>query len=98
MVFGSMATIWTRPQIMLHLEFLKYILYPGLLIVHIPEELMQAVGLIQLCTASSCHALDPLEALINSVSLLLYLGGVKSTAGHQAVSLAIQVLQAILES
>lgn len=58
---------------------------------------MQAMGLVQFGTAGGCHAFDPLETPIDSVTLVLYLGGVESTAGHQAVGLAVQVFQAVLE-
>lgn len=79
------------------LELPKYALDPGLLVVHITEKLMQTVGLIQLCTAGSCHTLDPLKASINSLTFILHLGCIKSTAGHQTVSLTVQVFQTILE-
>lgn len=59
---------------------------------------MQAVGLVQLGAAGSCHALDPLEAPVYCFTFILYLGGIESTAGHQTVSLAVQVLQPILET
>lgn len=57
---------------------------------------MQAVGLVEFSTATSSHALDLGEAAIDSIALFLHLGGVEGIAGHQAVSLAIQVLQTIL--
>lgn len=57
---------------------------------------MQTVGLVQLCTAGSCHTLNPLKAPINGLTFILYLGCIKSTAGHQTVSLTVQVLQTIL--
>lgn len=80
------------------LELPQYALDPGLLVVHITEKLMQTVGLIQLCTAGSCHTLDPLKASINSLTFILHLGCIKSTAGHQTVSLTVQVFQTILET
>lgn len=80
------------------LKLPKYTLDPGLLIIHVTEELMQAVRLVELRTAGSCHALDSLEAPIYSFTFILYLGGIESTAGHQTVSLAVQVLQPILET
>lgn len=58
---------------------------------------MQAVRLVQLGSASSSHALDFSEASINGIALIFDLRGVESIAGHQAVSLAIEVLQTILE-
>lgn len=57
---------------------------------------MQAVRLVELCTAASGHALDLGEASIDGVTLVLNLGGVEGRAGRQAVSLAVQVLQTIL--
>lgn len=80
------------------LKLPKYTLDPGLLIIHITEKLMQTVGLVQLGTARSCHALNPLEASINGLTFILHLGCIKSTAGHQTVSLTVQVLQTILET
>jgi len=80
------------------LELPKYTLDPGLLIIHITEKLMQTVGLVQLCTAGSCHTLNPLEAPINGLTFILYLGCIESAAGHQTVSLTVQVLQTILEA
>lgn len=74
----------------------EHLLDPGLLIIHVPEELVQAMGFIQLGSPGGCHALDLLETTIDGVPLVLHLGGVKGTAGHQAVCLAVQVLQAIL--
>ena len=69
---------------------------PGLLIIHVSEELVQAVGLAQLCSSGGCHVLDLLEATIDGVPFLFHLGGVEGTAGHQTVGLAVQVLQTIL--
>lgn len=57
---------------------------------------MQAMGFIQLGSPGGRHALDLLEAPVDGVPLVFYLGGVEGTAGHQAVCLAVQVLQAIL--
>lgn len=59
---------------------------------------MQTVGLIQLCSAGSCHTLNSLKASINGLTFILYLGCIKSTAGHQTVSLTVQVLETILET
>ena len=74
----------------------QHALDPGLLVVHVPEELVQAVGLAQFRSSGGGHALDLLEASIDGVPLLFHLGGVEGTASHQAVSLAVQVLQTIL--
>lgn len=74
----------------------RYTLDPGLLVVHVPEELVQAVGLVELGATRCGHALDALEAAVDGLTLVLHLGGVEGTAGHQAVSLAVQVLQAVL--
>lgn len=57
---------------------------------------MQAVGLVQPGSPGGRHALDLLETAVDGVPLVLHLGGVEGTAGHQAVCLAVQVLQAIL--
>lgn len=78
------------------LRMMYAILDPRLLIVQIPEELVQTMRLIQLGTAPSGHALDFDEASVDSVTLVLDLGGVEGIAGHQAVSLAIKILQTIL--
>lgn len=78
-------------------ELPEYPLDPGLLVVHVTEKLMQTVGLVQLCTASSCHTLNPLKAPVNGLAFILYLGRVESTAGHQTVCLTVQILQAILK-
>lgn len=72
------------------------LLYPRLLIVQVPEELVQAVRLVELGAAAGSHALDLGEASVDGVALVLDLGGVEGCAGRQAVGLAIQVLQAIL--
>lgn len=53
--------------------------------------------LIQLGSASSSHALDFSESSIHGIAFIFDLSGVESIAGHQAVSLAIEVLQTILE-
>lgn len=58
---------------------------------------MQAVRLVQLGAAGGCHVLDSLETSVDGIALVLHLGGVKSTAGHQAIGLAVEVLQAVLE-
>lgn len=50
---------------------------------------MQAVGLVEFSPTAHSHTLDLGEAAIDSVALVLYLRGVESIAGHQAVSLAI---------
>lgn len=73
-----------------------HILDPGLLVIHVSEKLVQAMGLAQFCSSGGCHALDLLKASIDGVPLLFHLGGVEGTASHQAVSLAVQVLQTIL--
>lgn len=78
-------------------ELPKHPLDPGLLIIHVPEELVQAVALIELGAAGAGHALDALEAPVDGLAFVLHLGRVKGTAGHQTVSLAVQVLQAVLE-
>lgn len=54
------------------------------------------MGFIQLGSPGGCHALDLLETTVDCVPLVLHLGGVKSTAGHQTVGLAVQVLQTVL--
>ena len=74
----------------------EHVLDPGLLVIHVPEELMQAMGLVQLGSPGGRHALDLLETTVDGIPLILYLGGVEGTAGRQAVCLAVQVLQAIL--
>lgn len=79
-------------------EVPKHSLDPGLLIVHVTEELVQAVALVELGTAGAGHALDALEAPVDGLAFVLHLGRVKGTAGHQAVSLAVQVLQAVLDT
>lgn len=80
-----------------YLERTVLLLDPRLFIIQVPEELMQAVGLVELGAATGGHALDLREAAVDSVTLFLHLRGVEGVAGHQAVSLAIQVLQAILQ-
>lgn len=72
------------------------LLDPGLLVVQVPEELVQAVGLVEPGAASSSHALDLGEASVHAAALLLHLGRVKGVAGHQTVRLAVQVLQPVL--
>lgn len=57
---------------------------------------MQAVGLIQPSSPRGGHALDLLETAVDGVPLVLHLGGVEGAAGHQAVRLAVEVLQAVL--
>lgn len=57
---------------------------------------MQAVGLVEFGAASCCHALDLGEAAVDGVTLVLHLCGVEGVAGHQAVSLAVQILQTVL--
>lgn len=74
----------------------EHVLDPGLLVVHVPEELVQAMGFIQPGSPGGRHALDLLETTVDSVPLVFHSGGVEGTAGHQAVCLAVQVLQAIL--
>lgn len=69
---------------------------PGLLIVQVPEELVQAVGLAEPGAAAPRQALDPGETPVDGVTLLLHLRGVEGVAGHQAVGLAVQVLQTVL--
>ena len=58
---------------------------------------MQAVGFVELRSPACCHALDLGKAAVDSVALVLHLCRVEGVAGHQAVSLAIEILQAILE-
>lgn len=58
---------------------------------------MQAMGLIEFSAAAGCHALDLGEAAVDGITLVLHLRGVKGVAGHQAVSLAVQILQTILQ-
>lgn len=58
---------------------------------------MQAVGLVEFGAAASCHALDLGEAAVDGVALVLHLRGVEGVAGHQAVGLAVQILQTILQ-
>lgn len=58
---------------------------------------MQAVRLVEFSTATSSHALDLGEAAVDSIALVLHLRGVEGVAGHQAVSLAVQILQTILQ-
>lgn len=58
---------------------------------------MQAVRLVQLGSASSSHALDFSKASVHGVTLVFDLRGVEGVAGHQAVSLAVEVLQTILK-
>lgn len=74
----------------------ELLLDPRLFIIQVPEELVQAVGLVELSATTGGHALDLSEAAVDGVTFLLHLRGVEGVAGHQAVSLAIQVLQAIL--
>lgn len=79
-----------------HDPWLKVSLDPGLLVVQVPEELVQAVGLAQPGAAAPRQALDLGEAPVDGVALLLHLRGVEGVAGHQAVGLAVQVLQTVL--
>lgn len=79
-------------------EVPQHSLDPGLLVVHVTEELVQAVALVELGAAGAGHALDALEAPVDGLAFVLHLGRVKGTAGHQAVSLAVQVLQAVLNT
>lgn len=58
---------------------------------------MQAMGLIKFSPTAGGHALDLGEAAIDSITLVLHLRGVEGIAGHQAVSLAVQILQTILQ-
>lgn len=58
---------------------------------------MQAVGLVEFSSTACCHALDLGEAAVDGITLVLDLRGVEGIAGHQAVSLAIEVLQTILQ-
>lgn len=75
----------------------QYSLDPRFFVVQVSEELVQAVRLVQLGSASSSHALDFSKSSVNGITLIFNLRGVKGVAGHQAVSLAIEVLQTILE-
>lgn len=79
-----------------HDPWLKVSLDPGLLVVQVPEELVQAVGLAQPGAAARRQALDLGEAPVDGVALLLHLRGVECVAGHQTVGLAVQVLQTVL--
>lgn len=72
------------------------LLDPRFLIVQVPEELVQAVGLVQFGPAACSHALDLSEAAVDGVTFVLHLRGVEGVAGHQAVGLAVQILQTIL--
>ena len=69
---------------------------PGLLVVQVPEELVQAVGLVELGAPARRHALDLGEAAVDGVPLVLHHRGVEGDAAHQAVCLAVQVLQPVL--
>ena len=69
---------------------------PGLLVVQVPEELVQAVGLVELGAPARRHALDLGEAAVDGVALVLHHRGVEGDAAHQAVRLAVQVLQPVL--
>ena len=69
---------------------------PGLLVVEVPEELVQAVGLVELGAPARRHALDLGEAAVDGVPLVLHHRGVEGDAAHQAVRLAVQVLQPVL--
>lgn len=73
------------------------LLDPRLFIIQVPEELVQAVGLVKFSASTSSHALDLGEALVDAVALVLHLRRVKSVTGHEAVGLTIQILQAILQ-
>lgn len=79
-------------------EHPRHPLDPGLLVVHVAEELVQAVALVELGAAGAGHALDALEAPVDGLALVLHLGRVEGAAGHQTVSLAVQVLQAVLDT
>lgn len=58
---------------------------------------MQAVGFVEFSATAACHVLDFGKAAVDSIALVLHLRGVESVAGHQAVGLAVQILQAILQ-
>lgn len=49
------------------------LLDPRLFIIQVPEELVQAVGLVKLSASTSSHALDLGEALVDAVALVLHL-------------------------
>lgn len=88
---GTLRLVWKGQN-----PWLQVSLDPGLLVVQVPEELVQAVGLAQPGAAATRQALDLGEAPVDSVALLLHLRGVEGVAGHQTVSLAVQVLQTVL--
>lgn len=59
---------------------------------------MQAVGFVEFSTTAGCHILDFSEAAVDSITLVLHLSSIESIAGHQAVGLAVQILQTILQA
>lgn len=60
----------------------EHILDPGLLVVHVPEELVQAVRFVQPGSPGGCHTLDLLETTVDSVPLIFHSGGIEGAAGH----------------
>lgn len=50
-----------------------FLLDPRLFIIQVPEELVQAVGLVKFSASTSSHALDLGEALVDAVALVLHL-------------------------
>lgn len=58
---------------------------------------MQTVGLVEFSAATGCHALDLREAAVDGIALVLHLRCVERVAGHQTVSLAVQIFQTILQ-
>lgn len=94
-IFRDSAWMGWR-AILCHVHQRAPLLDPRLLVVQVPEELVQTVRLVEFGAAAGGHALDLAEAAVDSVALVLHLGGVEGVAGHQAVSLAIQILQTIL--
>lgn len=49
------------------------LLDPRLFIIQIPEELVQAVGLVKFSASTGSHALDLSEALVDAVALVFHL-------------------------
>ena len=74
----------------------RFSLDPGLLVVQVPEELVQAVGFVELCASATGHALDLGETAVDGVALVLDHRGVEGDAAHQAVRLPVEVFQAVL--
>ena len=59
---------------------------------------MQAVRLVEPGAPAGRHAHDLGEAAVAGVALVLHLRCVEGLAGHQAVGLAVQILQSVLVS